>query len=372
MAAPAQQQQGDNSLGPFWIIVGIFFLGWMIWIFGHAQITSVVFQLRLWEGYLINLFTDHVAGTINIIKTTPPEAVTFNQLADVSTQIGNYLRYPILIILFLLAVAVYFSHNNLRYKKSYSMQTLVDEEKISWPQITPVAKLDLVKADIDKGPWAMALPPMQFAKKNQLLQIERILPSDAYSRKQAKLVATVRKEEAHRVFALQLGRYWTGINDLNIHTKALFAVFAARANRDREGAIKLLKQIAASTSSGKLDFSGTEELLNKHKNFKGVVKVMQSHAFVLTVMASMLVLARTDGVLASADFLWLKPVDRPLWFMLNSVGRQTPFTEVAGPFAHWVAERLSERKLFVPMVDEAVKALEVAIAEILYVPDEDE
>ncbi len=46
-----------------------------------------------------------------------------------------------------------------------------------------------------------------------------------------------------------------------------------------------------------------------------------------------------DGVQASADFLWLKPIDRRLWYMLNTVGRQTPFAEVAGPYAHWLAER---------------------------------
>ena len=53
----------------------------------------------------------------------------------------------------------------------------------------------------------------------------------------------------------------------------------------------------------------------------------------------MLVAARTDGVLASAEFLWLKPVDRQLWFMLNSIGRRTPFVEVSAPYAHWLVER---------------------------------
>ena len=58
--------------------------------------------------------------------------------------------------------------------------------------------------------------------------------------------------------------------------------------------------------------------------------------------------------------------------MLNSVGRQVPFPEVAGPFAHWIAERLVAHKLNVPMVEEAVKALEVAIKDIVYVPDDNE
>jgi len=88
-------------------------------------------------------------------------------------------------------------------------------------------------------------------------------------------------------------------------------------------------------------------------------------------MATLLELARTDGVLATAEFLWLKPIDRPLWYMLNSVGRQTAFPEIAGVFAHWVAEKRLDRPLKVPMVEEAVKALEMAMKEIKYEPDEE-
>jgi intracellular multiplication protein IcmP len=56
--------------------------------------------------------------------------------------------------------------------------------------------------------------------------------------------------------------------------------------------------------------------------------------------------------------------------MLNTVGRQTPFVEVAGPFAHWVAEKQIGRRLLVPMVEEATNALELSLKEIIYHPDE--
>lgn len=372
MAAPAQQQsQGDNSLGPLWIVIGIFVLGWLIWSFGHAQISMFVLKLRLLELHFISLFTN-VNPVATAIQNTSAADASFDQLADISTQVGNYFRFPAAIIIVVLALVIYFGHANLRFKKIHNMQTLLNEEKSSWPQITPVSNLDLVNADIDQGPWAMALSPMQFAKKHQLLQLERILPSGAFTSHQTKIVATVLQAEAHRIFALQLGRYWSGIDKLNIHTKALFAVFAARVGHDREGATKLLLQIAGSAVSGKLNFSGVDELLSKHKNNKLVIKATQNHAFVLTVMATMLQYARNDGVLAAADFLWLKPVDRTLWFMLNSVGRQVPFPEVAGPYGHWIAERLVGHKLNVPMVEEAVKGLEVAIKDIVYVPDDDE
>ena len=58
--------------------------------------------------------------------------------------------------------------------------------------------------------------------------------------------------------------------------------------------------------------------------------------------------------------------------MLNTVGRQTPFVEVAGPFAHWVAEKEMGKRLLVPMVEEATNALELALKDIIYKQDEPE
>jgi intracellular multiplication protein IcmP len=253
------------------------------------------------------------------------------------------------------------------------MKTLAEAERKNWPQISPVIKLNLVKVDIDKGPWAMALSPMQWAKKHKLLHEEKIIPSMTMTAKNHnQRTVNIKREAAHHIFVMQCGEYWQGIRYLKPGTKALFAVFAARANRDRDGALKLLLQIAASTTRGKLDFSGVDALLAKHQNSRLVQRIMHSHAYVLTVMASMLELARKDGVLATADFLWLKPTDRLLWFMLNSVGRQTSFAEVSGPFAHWNVERAMGRRLMVPMVEEAVNALEAAIKDTLYLPDPEE
>jgi intracellular multiplication protein IcmP len=150
---------------------------------------------------------------------------------------------------------------------------------------------------------------------------------------------------------------------------ALFAVFAARNAGDTKAAAELLAHISASVTT-KLNFSGAATLCKKHEKTKTVQRITQTHAYTLTVMASMLEAAREDGVQASADFLWLKPVDRRLWYMLNTIGRQTPFVEVAGSFAHWLAEKQVGRRLLVPMVEEATNALELALKEILYRPDE--
>jgi intracellular multiplication protein IcmP len=366
----AQQPASDNSLAPLWITVGLFILGWLLWSFFHVQIVWFCLQIKAWEAQLIASVLPQLSYLPVKIQHLSPGQVEFSQLMAISHDVGSYLRYPILVVLIVLATIIYFSHINLQFKKKYSMKSLAQAERKNWPQITPVIGLNLVKQDIDKGLWAMALSPMQFAKKHQLLQEKKTLLSTMtmISALRNQSTMEIRRDAAFQVFALQLGEYWQGVDYLPPHTKALFTIFAARANRDRKGSLKLLLQIAES-STGKLDFSGVNELLEKHKNNGAVTRIMQSHAYVLTVMASMLVLARKDGVLAAADFLWLKPKDRLLWFMLNSVGRQTVFPEVAGPFAHWNIECAMGRRLLVPMVEEAVNGLDAAIKEILYIAD---
>jgi intracellular multiplication protein IcmP len=319
---------------------------------------------------IISFFTNNLDDVRTTITTTDPNNFTFQDVMHVGQAVGNYLRIPLVLILLALAVIVFFSNSTRAFKRIYTMRDLAQLEKTNWPQITPVVNLDLINTDIDKGPWAMALTPMQFCKRYNLIDEQRRQPQEGMSRKERSQVeAVLRRGAANKLFVVQLGPVWQGIDRLPPHAKALFAVFAARINNDSKAAADLLAKISAS-SGAKLDFSGANELLKKHESTKLVQQIVQSHAYVLTVMAAMLEGARMDGVQASADFLWLKPVDRRLWYMLNTVGRQTPFSEVAGPFAHWVAEKEMGKKLSVPMVEEATNALEIALKEIIYKPEE--
>lgn len=372
MAAPQQPNQSDNSMGMLWIIAGIFIFGGIIWISFKKQIIDFYFKIKLWEIDFLSLFTHRLADVKTTILTANAGTLTFQDFVQVGDVVGDYLRYPLVFIIALLAIAIYLSNSTRVFKRAYNMKDLAEFEKANWPQITPVIQLDLVKQDIDKGPWAMALTPMQFCKRHNLLQEYRRPPQDDMTHKEwNKIEVNLKRGEASKLFAVQLGPLWPGINRVPPHVKALFSVFAARLNGDSKPAADLLMHINKS-SIKKLDFTGTEELLKKHYNTKLVQKIVQSHAYLLTVMAEMLEASRVDGVQAAADFLWLKPVDRRLWYMLNTVGRQTPFVEVAGPFSHWISEKEIGRKLLLPMVEQATNALEIALKEIVYKPDEKE
>jgi intracellular multiplication protein IcmP len=373
--------QQDSGLGFLWII----FLGiavvLLVWHFGRIYITQFVYQLKLheirgllyvldyWNHLMDQWYIPFLSVNTGLLESWANKIVTGNiarnyeTMTQVLEDVGTFLRYPVALIVAILALYIGIKNVGARFNHMFNMNSIKVLEKENWSQITPVLKYDLVKEDIDSGPWAMAMTPMQFSKKYHLLK-EKM-------GKDGKPTQEVIPGAARQIFVMQLGPLWLDPNTLPIHAKALFGAFAACGNEDRKSAFKLLHQINVSAGTGKLNFEGADKLFAKHMSSKLVTRVLQKHAYVLTVFASMFTLARTDGVFASSEFLWLKPIDRKLWYMLNNVGRRTAFVEVAGPYAHWLAEKKWGAPLRAPMLDEAVRGLSIAVSEVLYEPEED-
>lgn len=371
--APQQGQSSDNSAGMLWGIAALFAFAGGIWYVFRSAIVSAYLTLKLYEVNILNSLTgDRYQALAYSISSAIKNSsgLEFHTLVKLGASVGDYIRYPFVILLVVLGIVVLLTNTTRVYKRIYSMKTLSELENANWPQISPVMGLDLLKENIDTGPWAMAMTPMQFCKRYRLLEEVRPQRTEGMRRSEWDRIEVVLKRgEINRLFIMQLGSLWRGVDKLPPYARALFAAFAARVNADPDGS-KLILQMAA-TCRSKINYNGTEALLKKHYNTKEIQKVVQSHAYMLTVMATMLERSREDGVQASADFLWLKPIDRRLWYTLNTVGRQTPFVEVGGIFAHWVAEKEAGKKLVVPMVEEATNAVELALKDIVYKRDEE-
>jgi intracellular multiplication protein IcmP len=368
MAQQQQSQGSDNGMAPVWIIILMFISGYLIWKTGHQHIVNVVFFINIWQAKLVNLFIHDQALTnqISLMQTIPANTVGWDQLVTMTRGVGDFMRYPVVCVLVVLAIVLYQSNITLKFRKAHDMKSLRAQEQFNWPAIMPVVKEDLVSQDINKGPWAMALTPYEFSRKYQLLRKDDALLDNPIPGQE--MTAGIRRGDAKRVFTMQLGPYWEGFEHCSPQAYALAAVFMARMNRDRDAANNILRVLDQTFVAGKPDFSVAKPTMKKYQNSELVQEAIGKHAYVLTVMASLIQGARNDGVVPSAEFLWLKPIDRRLWYMLNCIGRQTPYAEVAGPFAHWRAENEMGRRCLVPMIDEAIRALEVAIKEIKLTP----
>ncbi len=370
-----QQQSPNNSADFLWIVAGICIGVALLWYNMHAAILAFLFKVRYVEisvaKFLVesinHLFFFQVASLNSLdmlteqLSLSDPNVMTFNDFVGFSSKVGVYYLPLIVIVTFAFVVYFLFFHLAGKYSKTFSMKTYRKMGGNFWPYISPVVDGDLGKVDINKGVWAMSLPPFEFMKKYGLSYL---------AMEENTQVVRVNEGKAYRVFCSQMGGLWAELESLPPYAQCLFAIFAAKGSDGVEEANKLMKQVAASSRAGKLDYSGTRDLLMKYiPDNMAVGRAVGPHAYVLTVMASMLELARTSGVVASSEFLWLKKVDRRMWYMLSSVGRQTPFLEVGGPYAHWLVERRLRRPLKTPVVNEAIKALSFSASLIKYNPE---
>lgn len=371
-----RQQQGgsDNSLDFLWLMVFIIGIILGIWYFGKNQILFGVIKVKYFELIAIGFCYKLVAGLASFLHIhlsndgiltwlaymrSPELQYNVPVALHLSLFVGQILRYVFIPILLFLMVKVYFANAKARFNTVYQMSTLREKECDDYPHLNAIVKSDLVEVDLDELPWAMSMTPMRFCKHYNLLE--------EYEKDREPAVRLLR-DRAHQIFVTQLGPLWTTIDKQPMYIQALFAVFAARANEDSEGGRVLLRQMAAS-SKGAIDFSGARTLLRKHYNTKLVARCLGMHAYTRTVMAGMLNLARTDGVLACSEFLWLKRVDRLLWYTLNNMGRQTAYPEIAGVFAHYLVESKLKAALRAPYVSMAVDGMELALSEVKYDPE---
>ncbi|MCH9717653.1 MAG: type IVB secretion system coupling complex protein DotM/IcmP [Gammaproteobacteria bacterium] len=369
-----QQQQssgggGDDALAPVWITILLLGTAYLIWYFGHAYIVSAVFFLNALQAKLLLLvFNDAVLQQeLRLMQTVDTGAVSWSDMVSITTGVGEYTRYPVIACLAFLAFHLYRSNVILKFKKTHSMNSLKSQEQANWPCIIPaVTEQNLVGLDVNKGVWSMAMTPVEFARKNKLLRKKDALLDNPMPGQE--MTAGVRRGDAKRVFTLQLGPYWDGFENCTPQARALAAVFMARMCRDRKAAELILTTLDKTSADGRPDYSVALPTIKKYENTDMVQNIVQRHAYQLTVVAALLIASRDDGVVPSAEFLWLKPVDRRLWYMLNTIGRQTAFSEVGGPFAHLRAEQVMGRRSLAPMIDEAIKALEVAVKEVQLSP----
>lgn len=364
MAQSGQQQNSDDGLAPLWISAFLIITAFMVWHFQHEAIVRFMFRINLWQAKVVDLiWPGHpLSNLITTIENSDFSTITWKEVVELTSLVGTYTRYFYMAIIIVLAFFLYQKDISTKFCKVYSMKTLRAQEQENWPSIAPVIKEDLWKADIGEGPWAMALNPMEFGRKYNLLKKNDLLMEASMPGQE--MTAALKKADAKRIFTMQLGPIWKDFNSCQPHVIALAAIFMARLCRDRESANQISKQLSISFAKGKIDYSSAYPVLEKHKNSFQVQEIVQKHAYVCTVMASLLEAARDDGVVPSSEFLWLKPIDRRLWYTLNCVGRQTPFVEVGGVFAHWKAEKKMNRASLTPMIDEAIKALDIAIKEV--------
>jgi len=102
--------------------------------------------------------------------------------------------------------------------------------------------------------------------------------------------------------------------------------------------------------------------LARHEGILAESLLARHTAFELPWFMALLTRARKKGVLASSQFLWLRPLDRPLWYALHQCGGRAAWAEGFAAWAHFVAEEKAGKTLNAPNLAPAVTALRDALS----------
>lgn len=351
----SDQKNSDPSGDILWILIAIVGVILLIgFLFGN-QLATLYLTWKLIQLKIITLVypSDLFLEYIRIIEERPVKEWTVAEITKVGNKIGYIVNIPILALLGWMTYRVWSKNPLQRFKRVFSMQTLKESEQRLWPYIAPIVKTNLINEPFETGPYSMALRPYDFAKKYKLLEDERNVNS-------------LEKNKAEKLFSSQLGKLWSGPEKLKKHELALLCIMAAHGCGDKNGAMAAVNQMATSVAANPKkmpDFSASKALI-KYLEEPRVKAILEKHAYIYTIFAEMMLFSRTTGVFPSSYFVWLKPKDRVLFYILNCVGRQVAFVEVAGIFGHWKAEQVAGHKLEAPLVSKAVEGLERALGEV--------
>lgn len=350
-----EKRDKTNDLLIMMAIVAISFYGFMH--FYGDSVKTVYLTYKLKQLHLLTWFypSQDFLDAINYIEANRTKDIVLDGRLNKTLNIVNWIFIsPFVLFSLVWGYKVYSKNPTNKFKRILSMKSLKQSEQVLWPYISPMVEVDLMKEPFDKGPYALAMRPYDFAVRYRLLKDERKVDS-------------LDENKAEKLFISQLGKPFTGFDSLKKHEKALFAIFAATGCGDKDGAMNAVNQMAISAAEvgiKKMPDTSSAEPLFKYLEDPRVLEVTKSHAYVYTLLSQMLEFARGTGVFPPSYFIWLKPRDRTLWYSLNCVGRQVSFVEVAGIFAHWKAEQIAEKKLDVPYVTKAVTGLQVALKEV--------
>ena len=285
-------------------------------------------------------FFDEAQTAWTRIAEADPASLSWGTMQKVLHYTGSWIRWPFALLLVLFGVAAIFMGRVGGLVRRFNMESLLRNNAESFPCLRPVVgrgKYLLSPESHDSGPWKIARTPVQFALENELLLDEQGKPFTPEQALKNGLPSTelpawgnarLDEKKALAVLTEQLGKPFEGYEGLSPCRRALAVAFLAYANGDKKGCVSMLDMVSSSYNEidGNADCpvltdTAFEKRLKKawarHKDVLSEKNMASHAAYELPWFMALLYRARQKGVLASSQFLWLRPMDRLLWYALN-------------------------------------------------------
>lgn len=369
----------ENAIGWMILLVILGLLVWLFWYFKAEEVRNVIRWIRYSEMWILSWFIKgfeyiglfdgqytieydgKTIGWMQWFEAVP--AFDKSQLKDIMGPINALAMYPLKALFTALcamgAFYAMFRGPQTHYRTRLGLEGLIDRQAPNFPVIAPFR---------DFNPSTMPpRPPGSPVPAELPLFAEALGPEEwlAYTGNTAPN-GKIDEEKAAKEFQKQLIGRWKGYKALKPYQQILLASFCLKASRKRNESDDMLGRIAMCwTAKEGLKLSKDRKLLSdarailKNKSLsEGTLKACGRHAFVTTALLRALAYAREEGgVLAPAQFVWLRGHDRVLWYPLNNLGRHSYHMEALGAMSHYKAEKLTVRPIPVPKMEDALTTI---------------
>lgn len=121
--------------------------------------------------------------------------------------------------------------------------------------------------------------------------------------------------------------------------KVLFGLLCAHAFGGREGkkdyqkAADQLNRSCSGQKNGLPNLTVAQWIYSKYRMNPTAKQLFGVHHWEYTYLFSLFIKAKKTGKATHTDFIWLKPLDRILFYVLNTVGRAVPHAESSAAFS---------------------------------------
>lgn len=395
--APIKENDPDSFLA---FIIFIFIVLAAIGYFWE-DIASFMYKVRYYEA-VFPLVPESIAmPVLKWMATTAPHEATKADISGSGALLSKFWRWPVLFVTLSIGYKLFKNKLDLsqRYSRRHSTKTLREQESALWPVIKPILNKNLSRVPLDHPIEGMRIRARTWCKTNKvILPYDREIIDNLKEKYRIINESEIFLEDrATGLLVSQLGRPWAGFESLMRHEKSLFIAFSAhlanyKIGKDESLLLKILNELATNFCIAEekndinLIYSPTAESMfdlflsphqedernNELKKAKTILRMLDSsHAYIRTMLMSLIQLARKNGKLPSVWFRWLKTTDRITWYCLCDLGLtevdMPSCVESAGARSHWLWERKTKSALKEPMIIQAIpgiiKELETRIAE---------
>ena len=360
----------DDNGGFFLIVafIGLCILACVLWLNFHPVISRVVMALYHGEIGLLRHFTDRFDLADRQMSRADPAYVTLRDLYGIAHDVGFAVRIPAAVLMTCLAGLCMWRAAPSRFKRIFDIDGLIREQARSFP-----ANAAFAERHLKLVPLSDTIRPADYA----------LTPHEWISRHARRKDGSFDEALASQSLGLQLGPPWRGVEHAAPHVRGLFAAFALHLSERRNEAQGLLGRLSSAIPRSGADtpegpetplrlpddaIIQTDVILRDFDVLLPAAAITARHGYTHTALMALLNDARLRaGVLAPAQFVWLRLVDRDLWYALHSLGFETegfgmyqhpnPRIEAVGVRDHWASERIARRALGKPEIARALDAV---------------